>query len=64
MVIERKIVTQYYTSDPKVEVTAQLELDVDSIIQDMANKAQRNRSKKSTNLGGAIKCRVYPIEKK
>lgn len=64
MVIERRIVVQRYTTDPKTEVTATLEVDIEDIIQWLAEKAWYNRSKKAMQLKGKIKCRVYPIEKK
>lgn len=64
MVIERRIVVHRFMSNPKTEVTARLELDVDGIIQWLAEKAWYNRAKKAMQLRGKIKCRVYPVERK
>lgn len=63
MVIERRIVVQRYTSDPKTEVTAIMEIDVDDIIKTLAERAWCNKGKKTVELGGAIVCRAYPVEK-
>lgn len=63
MVVERRIVVQRFTSDPKTEVTAIMVVDVDDILQTLAERAWANKGKKTLELGGAIKCRVYAVKK-